>query len=57
MFKEFKNGIKLKCKQIQLDYTKFLFTNIKEMNERPPSVVQYLTINKLYHHLLNQDIR
>ncbi len=57
------NGIKLKCKQVQLDSTKFFFTNdlVKEWNKFPPSVVQCDTINsfknKLDHHFLNQGIR
>ncbi len=57
------NGVKLRCKQVQLDCTKFFFTNnvVREWNKLPSSVVQYDTINsfkdKLDHHLLNQDIR
>ena len=57
------NGVKLKCKQVQLDSTKFFFTNdvVKEWNKLPPSVVQCETINsfktKLDHHLLNQGLR
>ncbi len=57
------NGVKLRCKQVQLDCTKFLFTNdvVREWNKLPPSVVQCDTINsfknKLDHHLLNEDIR
>ncbi len=57
------NGIKLRCKQVQLDCTKFLFTNdvVREWNKLPPSVVQRDTINSikkyLDHHLLNQYIR
>ncbi len=57
------NGIKLRCKPVQLDCTKIFFTNdvVREWNKLPPSVVQCNTINsfknKLDHHLLNQDIR
>ncbi len=57
------NGVKLRCKQVQVASTKFLFTNevVKEWFKPPPSVVQCDTINsfknKLDHHLLNQDIR
>ncbi len=43
------NGVKLRCKQIQQDNTKFLFTNdvVREWNNLPPSVVQCDTINSL----------
>ncbi len=57
------NSVKLRCKQVQLDSTKFFFTNdvVREWNKLPPSVVQCDTINsfknKLDHHFLNQDIR
>ncbi len=57
------SGIKLRCKQVQLDCTKFFCTNdvVREWNKLPPSVVQCDTINsfknKLDHHLLNHDIR
>ena len=57
------NGIKLRCKQVQLDSTKFFFTNdvVREWNKLPPSLVQCDTINsfknKLDHHFLNQGIR
>ncbi len=57
------NGVKLSCNQVQLDSTKFYFTNdvVKEWNRLPPSVVQRDTIssfkNKLDHHFLNQGIR
>ncbi len=57
------NGVKLRCKQVQLDSTKFFFTNdvVREWNKLPPSVIQYDTINsfknKLDHHFLNQGIR
>ncbi len=57
------NEVKLRCKQVQLDSTKFFFTNdvVREWNKLPPSVVQCDTINsfknKLDHHLLNQDIQ
>ncbi len=56
------NRVKLRCKQVQLDCTKFFFTNdlVREWNKFPPSVVQCDTINsfknKLDRHLLNQDI-
>ena len=57
------NGVKLRCKQIQLDCTKFFFTNdvVREWNKLPTSVVQCNTINsfknKLDHHLLEQGLR
>ncbi len=57
------NGEKLRCKQVQLDCTKFFFTNdvVREWNKLPPSVLQCDTVNsfknKLDHHLLSQDIR
>ncbi len=40
------NGVKLRCKQVQLDCTKFFFTNdvVKEWNKLPPSVVHCDTI-------------
>ncbi len=53
------NAVKLRCKQIQLESTKFFFTNdvVREWNKLPPSVVQCDTINsfknKLDHHSLN----
>ncbi len=53
------NGIKLRCKQVQLDCTKLFFSNdvVREWNKLPSSVVQYDTINsfknKLYHYFLN----
>ncbi len=56
------NGVKLRCKQVQLDTTKFFFTNdvVREWNKLSPSVVQCDTINssknKLDHHFLNQGI-
>ena len=52
------NGIKLKCRQVNSDCTKFFFTNIvvREWNKLPPSVVQCNTIdsfkNKLDRHFL-----
>ncbi len=55
------NGVKLRCKQIQLDCTKVFFTNdvVREWNKLPPSVLQCDTINsfknKLDYHLFNQD--
>ncbi len=57
------NGIKLRCKQVQLYSTKFYFTNdvVREWNKLPPSVVQCDTINsfknKLDQHFLNHGIR
>ncbi len=58
------NGVKLlRCKQLQLDSTKFFFSNdvVRECNKLQPSVVQCDTINsfknKLDHHFLNQGIR
>ncbi len=41
------NGVKLRCKQVQLDSTKFLFTNdvVRQWNKLPPSVVQCDMIN------------
>ncbi len=57
------NGVKLRCKVVQLDCTKFFFTNdvVREWNKLAPSVVQCDTTNsfknKLDHHLLNQDIQ
>ncbi len=57
------NGVKLRCKQVKLDCTKFFFTHdlVREWNRLPPSVVQCDTINsfknKLNHHLLYQDIQ
>ncbi len=56
------NGVKLRCSQVQLDSTKFFFTDdvVKEWNKLPSSV-QYDTVNsfknKLDHLLLNKDIR
>ncbi len=56
------NGVNFRCKQAQLDTTKFFFTNdmIREWNKPPPSVVQCDAINsfknKLNHHFLNQGI-
>ena len=57
------NGAKLRCKQAQLDSTKFFFPNdvVREWNKLPPSMVQCDTINsfknKLDHRFLNQGIR
>ncbi len=57
------NGVKLRCKQVQLDNTKLVFTNdvVRERNKISPSVVQCDTINsfknKTDHHFLNQRIR
>ncbi len=41
------NGLKLRCKQVQLDNIKFFFTNdvVREWNKLPPSVVLCNTIN------------
>ncbi len=41
------NGVKLRCKQLHLDCTKFFFTSdiVREWNKLPPSVVQCNTIN------------
>ncbi len=53
------NGVKLRCRQVHLDSTKFFFTNdvVREWNKLPPSVEQCDTINlfknKLDHHRLN----
>ncbi len=62
------NGIKARCRQIELDCTIFFFfffffTNdvVKEWNKIPPSVMQCITVNsyknKLDHHLLQQGLR
>ncbi len=57
------NGVKLKCKQLHLDCTKFFFISdvVREWNKLPPSVVQCNTINsfknKLDRHLLQQGLR
>ncbi len=57
------NGVKLSCKQVQLDNTKFFFTNdvVRAWDKLSPSVVQCDTINsfknKLHHHLLQQGLR
>ncbi len=47
------NDVKLRCKQVQLDSTKF-FTNdvVRDWNKLPPSVVQSDTINSFK----NKDI-
>ncbi len=47
------NGVKLWCKQVQLDCTFFFFTNdvVKEWNKLPPLVVQFDTINSLKNKL------
>ncbi len=56
------NGIKLKCRQVNSDCTKFFFTNIvvRDWNKLPPSVVQCNTIdsfkNKLDRHFLELSI-
>ncbi len=57
------NSLQLRCKQVQLDSTKFFFTNdvVREWNKLSLSVIQCDTINsfknKLDHHFLNQDNR
>ncbi len=57
------NGIKLICRQIELNCTKSFITNdiVREWNKFPPSVVQCSTVNsfknKLDHHLLQQGLR
>ncbi len=57
------NGIKLRCRQIEIDCTKFFFTNdvVREWNKLPPSMVQCITVNsfknKLDHHLLQQGLQ
>ncbi len=57
------NEVKLRCKQLHLDCTKFFFINdvVRECNKLPPSVVQCNTINsftnKLDSHLLQQGFR
>ncbi len=45
------NAIKLRCRQTELDSTKFFCTNdvVREWNKLPPSVVQCNTINSLKH--------
>ncbi len=47
------NGVKLRCKQVQLDCTKFFFTNdmVREWNKLPPSAVQCDTINSFKNKL------
>ncbi len=57
------NGIKLRCRQTELDCTKSFFTNdvVREWNKLPPSMVQCSTANsfknKLDYHLLQQGLR
>ncbi len=57
------NGVNLRCKHVQIDCTKFFFTNdvVRKWNKLPPTLVQSDTINsfknKLDHHLLKQDIQ
>ncbi len=56
------NSVKLRCKQVQVDSTKFFFTNdvVREWNELPSSMVQCDTINWFKNkldHFLNQGIR
>ncbi len=56
------NGIKLKCRLVNSDCTKFFFTNVVvgEWNKLPPSVVQCNTVdffkNKLDRHFLALNI-
>ncbi len=56
------NGVKLRCKQIQLDSTELFFAIdvVMECNKLQPSLVPCDTINsfynKLHHLLLNQGI-
>ncbi len=56
------NSVKLRCKHVQLDNTKFFFSNnvVREWIKLPPSVVQCDMINsfknKLDYHFLNQGI-
>ncbi len=55
------NGVKLRCKQVQLDCTKVFFTNnmVREWNRLSPPMVRcdtHLFKNKRDHHLLNQGI-
>ncbi len=56
------NGVKHRCKQVQLNSSKFFLTNdvVREWNKLPPSVVQCDTINsfknKFDHHFLNEGI-
>jgi len=47
------NGVKLRRRQIQLDCTKFYFTNdvVREWNKFPPSVVHCNTINSFKNRL------
>ncbi len=47
------NGVKLKCKQMQLDSSKFFFTNDVVMECDTINSLK----NKLNHHFLNQGIR
>ncbi len=56
------NGRKLKCKQVNKDCTKLIFTDVVvlEWNKLPPSVVQCNTTdsfqNKLDRHFLQLNI-
>ncbi len=47
------NGVKIRCKQIQLDCTKFFFNNdvVREWNKLPFFVVQCDTINSFKNKL------
>ena len=47
------NVLKLRCRQIQLDCTKFYFTNdvVREWNKLPPSMVQGNTMNSFKNKL------
>ncbi len=56
-------GVKLRCKQLHLDRTKFFFTNdiVREWSKFPPSMVQCNMTNsfknKLDHYLLQQGFQ
>ncbi len=57
------NGIKLRCRQLKVDCTKFYFTNdvVRGQNKLLPFVVVCIRINsfrsKLDYHLLQQGLR
>ncbi len=50
------NGVKLRCKLVELDCTKFFFFNdlVREWNKLPTLVVQCDTINSFKNKLNNQ---
>ncbi len=56
------NSIKLKCRQVNSDCTKFFFTNVvvRDLTKLPPSVIQCNTVdsfkNKLDRHFLELNI-